>query len=126
MASPGRRMPARFSARAWQLDMAASTPPGVEVARAARSRCARHGVPVAEMHSCEAEHRDGTSLPNCFKVYLPPAGGRFGMVFEFVVRDGRPELIYLAFGVRHHPPGSRAPTVYAIAHRRLQEDWPDG
>jgi hypothetical protein len=71
------------------------------------------------MRACDAEHRSGTSLANCFKVYLPPPAGRFGMVFELVVRQGHLELLYLAFGVRHQPPGSRAPNVYEIAHRRL-------
>jgi hypothetical protein len=28
---------------------------------------------------------------------------------------------YLAFGVRHHPAGSNAPTLYEIAHRRLHD-----
>jgi hypothetical protein len=29
---------------------------------------------------CEAEGRDGTRLPACFKVYLPEPDGKFGMV----------------------------------------------
>jgi hypothetical protein len=34
----------------------------------------------------------------------------------------QPGLRYLAFGVRHHPKGSHAETVYEIAHRRLHPD----
>jgi hypothetical protein len=45
--------------------------------------------------------------------------GRFGMVVRFVRDDKGLALRYLAFGVRHHPRNSNAPTVYDIAHRRL-------
>jgi hypothetical protein len=41
------------------------------------------------------------------------------MVFRIERREGRLLLAYAAFGVRHHPRGSMAPTVYEIAHRRL-------
>lgn len=43
------------------------------------------------------------------------------MVFRFVIANDAPRLDYLAFGVRHHPAGSNAPTVYEIAHRRLHD-----
>jgi hypothetical protein len=46
------------------------------------------------------------------------------MVFLGVTREGRIVLEFLAFGVRHQPPGSRAPSVYEIAHRRLHGRWP--
>jgi hypothetical protein len=32
--------------------------------------------------------------------------------------------MFLAFGVRHHPRGSRRPTVYQLAHRRLHGQLP--
>lgn len=41
----GRRLPARSTARAWQHDLEATTAAGAEVARIARRRYARHGVP---------------------------------------------------------------------------------
>jgi hypothetical protein len=40
-------------------------------------------------------------------------------VFSFEYDPHRPMFLYLAFGVRHHPRGSNAPTVYQIADRRL-------
>jgi hypothetical protein len=40
-------------------------------------------------------------------------------LFRFAVAKDAPGLEYIAFGVRHHPAGSKAPTVYEIAHRRL-------
>jgi hypothetical protein len=41
------------------------------------------------------------------------------MVFLPEVVEKKIALRYLAFGVRHHPKGSHAETVYRIAHRRL-------
>jgi hypothetical protein len=95
-------------------------------------------VEIAKLRSCEAKGRDGTELPGCFKVYLPEPDGKFGMVLRFTIpkkapgeKDARgtkrgkkespPRLRYLAFGVRHHPKGSHAETVYQVAHRRLHE-----
>jgi hypothetical protein len=100
--------------------MARTTPAGRDAAEAARRRYEASGVPRSELGPCDPEHRDGTKLPQCLKVYLPPPTGRFGMVFRFVISDDVPRLDYLAFGVRHHPADSNAPTVYEIAHRRLQ------
>jgi len=42
------------------------------------------------------------------------------MVFRIERRNGKLRLVYAAFGVRHHPRDSNAPTVYQIAHDRLQ------
>ncbi len=63
---------------------------------------------------------DRTSLAHCVKVYLPPPDGRFGMVFRIERHDGKLRLVYVAFGVRHHPRNSNAPTLCQIAHDRLQ------
>lgn len=103
------------------MDMARTTPLGLEAAEAARRDYEANGVPRSDVRPCDAEGRDGTELPQCLKVYLPPPAGRFGMVFRFVIAGDGPRLDYLAFGVRHHPSESNAPTVYEIAHRRLHE-----
>lgn len=112
--------PARFDPDAFREDMARTTPAGREAAEAARRRYEAGGVPRSELGPCDPEHRAGTKLPQCLKVYLPPPAGRFGMVFRFVISDDGPRLDYLAFGVRHHPAGSNALAVYEIAQRRLQ------
>jgi hypothetical protein len=112
--------PARFDPETFREDMARTTPAARDAAETARRRYEADGVPASELRPCDPEHRDGTELPQCLKVYLPPPAGRFGMVFKFAVVDDSPLLAYLAFGVRHHPPDSNAPTVYEIAHRRLQ------
>lgn len=111
--------PARFDPEAFREDMARTTPAGRDAAEAARRRYEAGGVPRSELRPCDPEHREGTRLPQCLKVYLPAPAGRFGMVLRFVIADDRPRLEYLACGVRHHPPDSNAPTVYEIAHRRL-------
>jgi len=41
------------------------------------------------------------------------------MIFDLIRTADGLLLNYVAFGVRHQPRGSRAPTVYLIAHRRL-------
>ncbi|MBA3421088.1 MAG: hypothetical protein H0U12_04220 [Thermoleophilaceae bacterium] len=46
------------------------------------------------------------------------------MLFSPVIVEARLELAYLAFGVGHQPRGSRARTVYEIAHRRVHGRWP--
>jgi hypothetical protein len=59
-------------------------------------------------------------LPGCVKVYLPPPGGPLGIVYRLAKnKDGRLYLDHLAFGVRHHPPGSTAESVYRMAHQGL-------
>ena len=43
-----------------------------------------------------------------------------GVVFVAVTHPNRPmALRTIAFGVRHHPPGSNAQTVYEVADRRF-------
>lgn len=115
------RFAARFDADAFREDMARATPAGREAAEAAKRDYEKDGIPRSQLRPCDPEGRDGTKLPQCLKVYLPPPTGRFGMVFKFVIADGKPRLDFLAFGVRHHPAESSARTVYEIAHRRLEE-----
>ncbi len=41
------------------------------------------------------------------------------MVFRLVGHPSGARLRFLAFGVRHHPRDSYAPSVYQLAHKRL-------
>jgi hypothetical protein len=112
--------PARFDEAYWSQDLQRASVRGRAVALAARARYERDGVPVAELRRLHDVGDDGTQLPGCVKVYLPPPAGQFGMVFQIALADdGAALLLFLAFGVRHHPARSRAPTVYRLAHRRL-------
>ena len=118
---PIRRGHARvlFNEGAFAEDAMRSGRAGAKALREARSQIEREGVEMKALRRCDPESRDGTKLPSCFKVYLPPPNGKFGMVFRFVRDSEGLALRYLAFGVRHHPRDSNAPTVYDIAHRRL-------
>ena len=113
------RAPAAFDDAAFAEDLNRAGDNGARIARAARSEYERDGVPLDALMACAEEGRDGTLLANCVKVYLPRPIGNFGMVFQIERRDGGLLLAYAAFGVRHHPRGSNAPTVYRIAHTRL-------
>ena len=108
-----------FDEVAFAEDVMRSGRAGARVLRETRRRYERDGVAVASLRSCEAEGRDGTKLPGCIKVYLPEPDGKFGMVLALAVDKRGFGLRYLAFGVRHHPKGSHAETVYQVAHRRL-------
>jgi hypothetical protein len=115
-----RRARAHFDADAWEEDLARATPAGREAAEAARRGYKRQGVPIGQLRRVAEHGHDRTVLPACMKVYLPPPNGRFGMIFMLKFQpDGRPVLMFLAFGVRHHPRGSRRSTVYQVAHQRL-------
>lgn len=118
---PIRRGYARvlFNEGAFAEDTMRSGRAGAQALREARSQSEQDGVEVKILRRCDPEGRDGTKLPSCFKVYLPPPNGKFGMVFRFVRDADGLALRYLAFGVRHHPRDSNAPTVYEIADRRL-------
>jgi hypothetical protein len=111
--------PVVFTDDAFDEDIAHAGSGGRGTAETARQRYEENGVPVDELRHVQDEGPDGTILPRCLKVYLPPPDGRFGMVFEFAIYETGARLRYLAFGVRHHPRGSHALTVYEVADRRL-------
>jgi hypothetical protein len=112
-----------FDEAAFGEDLIRTTDTGRSVALETRSAYDRDGCPVEDLLACDSEAQDGTRLPGCVKVYRPAPAGKFGMVFEIDRHAGSLVLAYLSFGVRHHPPGSHAPTVYQLAHRRL--NWPE-
>lgn len=111
--------PALFDDAAFSEDLSKASAAGREAAVAAKEDYERDGVSVEDLLACEEEGSDGTRLADCVKVYLPRPVGKFGMVFRIERREGKLLLVYAAFGVRHHPRDSNAPTVYEIAYRRL-------
>lgn len=117
-----------FDDEAFGLDVARyrSESPARAVAEEVRELLSREGVPRDLLEACAPDGRDGTRLGGRLKLYLPLGAGErpFRMVFTPIVCEEAPELVYLAFGVAHQPRGSRAPTVYAIAHHRLHGTWP--
>jgi hypothetical protein len=115
---PGRA-PALFDDAAFAEDLRRASDAGKDAALAARREFEAQGVPVASLLACEEEGPEGTALRHCMKLRLPPPDGKFGMVFRIELREGKPVLVFAAFGVRHHPADSNALTVYEIAHSRL-------
>lgn len=131
MATSRGRVPARFDDEPFALDSGRYRlgSRARAVAEEARRRFEAEGVPVPALVACEEEGRDRTRLGGLLKVYLPltaaPAAERpFGMIFDPIDTNRGSVLNYVAFGARHHPSGSHAPTVYAIAHRRLHGHTP--
>ena len=62
-AGGGARFGVRFDELAFSEDLAHATPPGREVAQAARRRLEREGADPSEFKRCDPDARDGTSLP---------------------------------------------------------------
>jgi hypothetical protein len=116
------RFGVRFDDLAFAEDLGHATPAGRKVAESARRRLAQDGVDPSEFKRCDPDARDGTSLPNCLKVYLPRPDGRWRMVFEVLRDPGTRELVlsFLAFGVAH-PEHPWQPSVYRVAHERLHQ-----
>ncbi|HEY7962102.1 MAG TPA: hypothetical protein VID29_09290 [Solirubrobacteraceae bacterium] len=108
-----------FDEASFDEDMKRAGTSAAKIGRLARRRFEAEGIGLGQLRSCGEEGDDGTSLPWCVKVYLPQPAGRFGMVLQLVAHSKGVRLRCLAFGVRHHPRGSHAPTVYELAHKRL-------
>ncbi|MGA9284665.1 MAG: hypothetical protein WBV85_04420 [Solirubrobacteraceae bacterium] len=121
MPSSGPHFPVRFDPAPWKDDLARSTPAGRTAAEKTCTTYESDGVLRSHLKPSEREAQDGTNLPDCAKVYLPQPDGRFGMIFSVDGEANKPALLFLAFGVRHHPPSSHALTVYEIAHSRLHD-----
>jgi hypothetical protein len=100
-------------------DLARATDAGRTAIRPVIEQLRGAGAPMSWLKRCEAEHRDGTDLSGCVKFYIPQPAGPWGAVFTGDRTATIPTLVLLAVGVRHHPRGSNAPTVYQLAHRRL-------
>jgi|ERR1700742_2261153 len=77
---------------------------------------------------CSSEARDGTSLPSCWKLYVPlgaigASAAPFGFVFRLASNEPGPALLFTAFGERHPTnPGTRS--VYERAHKQLHGRYP--
>ena len=100
-------------------DLARVTDTGRAAIRPVIEQLRGAGAPKNWLKRCEAEHRDGTDLGGCVKLYIPQPAGPWGAVLTGDRKAAIPTLVLLAVGVRHHPRESNAPTVYQLAHRRL-------
>jgi hypothetical protein len=66
----------------------------------------------------EEEGQDGTRLKGCVKLYIPQPAGQWGAVLSGDEEATKPALVLVAVGERH-PVRPWKPSVYEIAHRRI-------
>lgn len=99
-------------------DLARASKAATAVVESAMRDLEADGVPVGSLRPCEAEARDGTRLDGCVKHYIPQPDGQWGAVFSIDREASKPALVLVAVGERH-PARPWKPSVYEIAHRRL-------
>jgi hypothetical protein len=114
----GPRFSVRVDDTVLEEDLSHATTAGRTAIRRALSAFVRDGLRADWLKRCQPDHRDGTDLPGCLKVYIPPPDGQWGGVFVADLASGRPVLVLLAVGQRH-PVQPWTPSVYQVAHRRL-------
>jgi len=117
--SSGPTFPVHVDERELVEDLAHASEAGRSAIELMVQRLKADGVLAAWLKQCDAEARDGTRLPGCVKLYIPRPAGQWGAVFLGGSVDERPVLFLLAVGERH-PGAPWQPSVYEIAHRRLQ------
>lgn len=76
------------------------------------------GAPRDWLLRCEEEGQDGTRLKGCVKLYIPQPAGQWGAILAGDQEAMKPALVLVAVGERH-PARPWKPSVYEIAHRRL-------
>jgi hypothetical protein len=117
--SSGPTFPVHVDERELAEDLAHASEAGRAAIATLIERLKVDGAPTGWLKRCDAEAQDGTRLPGCVKVYIPQPAGQWGAVFVGGSVEGRPKLFLLAVGERH-PGMPWRPSVYEIAHRRLQ------
>jgi hypothetical protein len=120
---PGPTFPVHVDERELVEDLAHASEAGRVVIEPMIQGFRADGVPSVWLKQCDPEARDGTRLPGCVKLYLPQPAGQWGAVFLGGSVDRSPNLFLLAVGERH-PGAPWKPSVYEIAHRRLQTRRP--
>jgi hypothetical protein len=101
-------------------DLARCTRPAKAAIEPVVAEIRRDGVPFEWLRRCEEEGHDGTRLGGCVKFYIPRPAGQWGAVLAGDEEAARPALVLIAIGVRH-PPRPWKPSVYEVAHRRLNK-----
>lgn len=121
--------PVEFGVAVWRREVERLAPRSPERQTAERARREiEAGRSNLHLIRCEAEGREGTSLPFCWKLYLPldamgSSAAPFGFVFHLSGIHRRPVLQLIAYGERH-PSNPRTKSVYQRAHRRLHGRYP--
>jgi biotin operon repressor len=118
--SSGPAFPVHVDERELAEDLGHATEAGRAAIESMIEGLKADGVPTAWLRRCDPEAQDGTRLPGCVKLYIPQPAGQWGAVFLGGLLDDRPTLFLLAVGERH-PGAPWRPSVYEVAHRRLQK-----
>jgi hypothetical protein len=113
----GARFAVRIDSAVLDEDLTHATDAGRTAIRQA-VRAIGEGVPFSWLKRCQAEGRDGTRLPGCVKFYIPQPDGKWGAVLTADTDSGATVLVLLAVGERH-PTQPWRPSVYQVAHARL-------
>lgn len=118
----GPRFAVRVDQAVFELDLTHATDAGRQAITRALADVAKNGVSRDWLRRCDAEARDGTRLPGCVKFYIPQPDGQWGAVLTSDLRkeDEKITLLLLAAGERH-PAQPWRPSVYRVAHTRLNE-----
>jgi hypothetical protein len=115
----GIRFAVRIDSAVKDEDLAHATDAGRAAIEQALSEIANDGVPRSWLKRCQDEGRDGTRLPGCVKFYIPQPAGAWGAVLTADTINKTPTLLLLAAGERH-PSQPWRPSVYQVAHARLE------
>lgn len=118
----GPRFAVRVDRAVFELDLAHATDAGREAITRALAEITKNGIPFDWLKRCDEEARDGTRLPGCVKFYIPQPDGQWGSVLTPDLRqdDETITLLLVAAGERH-PVQPWRPSVYRVAHSRLNE-----
>jgi hypothetical protein len=116
-AGAGPRFEVRVDDPALAEDLPRCTKAGQAAIEPVIDTVRRDGVPHEWLLRFEEEVHDGTRLGGV-KFYIPRPAGQWGAVLAADEEASKPALVLIAVGERH-PDRPWRPSVYEIAHRRL-------
>lgn len=117
-AGAGPRFEVRVVDEVFAEDLIRCTPAARAAIKSMVATLRDEGAPREWLLRCEAEGQDGTRLKGCVKLYIPQPTGHWGAVLVGDAKAAKPALVLVAVGERH-PARPWKPSVYEIAHRRL-------
>ena len=116
--------PVGFDEAVWKEDLRSSTDAGRTAAASKRAELERDS-PSTSCSPVTPKRRMGPACPTASRpTFRGPTGSGASYLIARDPNTGRLSLDVLSFGVRHHPQGSHAPTVYERAHRRMHGQPP--
>lgn len=117
-AGAGPRFEVRMVGEVLVEDLARCTPAARAAIEPVVATLRDEGAPREWLLRCEEEGHDGTRLKGCVKLYIPQPAGQWGAVLAGDEDATKPALVLVAVGERH-PARPWKPSVYEVAHRRL-------